>query len=75
MMTFNMWKTKTMRQLLQLYKKYQDPEIDMLIEKLSYLKKRDLITFMKQLHSISRKFPELLELLPSQEELESWLKG
>lgn len=73
-----MWKTLMMRRLLELKKKYQNNQeiienIDALIKKLYYLKSRDIVAFLKLLNDMSKEAPELLELLPKEEEIRAWM--
>ena len=78
-MSFNKWKTKTMHALMLLAQKYQDQPkkratIDYLINKLRYLRSRDLPTFLFSLHYAINDVPELREIIPTTEEIEKMLE-
>lgn len=80
-MTFSEWKAKTMRFLIFFSKECEDQEIkqniDNLIAKLQYLRTRDIANFMFSVHKIAKyyKKPELLNVLPSEEELDEFFKN
>jgi hypothetical protein len=64
--------------LLQLKKKYSGAElaaeIDQLIARLKRLRARDLRSFLAQLSALSERVPEVLEIAPSEEDVERWLR-
>lgn len=80
-MTFSEWKAKTMRFLISFSQKCEDQtlkqNIDNLIAKLQYLRTRDLANFMLSVNKIAEHYkkPELLNILPSEEELDEFFKN
>lgn len=80
-MKFSEWKTLTMRKLLELRKKYEQlgderaaNDIGFLMDKLNYLRSRDLASFMFYVHMLirDRKIVELYDLLPSIDEIKNF---
>ena len=76
---FNEWKTITIARLLELKKNYMEnakaiQTLDAIIYKVHYAKLRDLARVLFLLHAGSSDVPELLDLLPTTEEVEEWLK-
>jgi hypothetical protein len=75
---FSAWKTRAVIRLLQLKKKYSGAElaaeIDQLIARLKRLRARDLRSFLAQLSALSERVPEVLEIAPSEEDVERWLR-
>lgn len=80
MVSFRAWKAITMARLLELKKQYRGNDraeqvIDSVIVKLKNLKARDLISLLDQLHTGSSYVPELLDIVPSPEQVERWVGG
>jgi len=78
-MTFNQWKTLTMHKLISLAKKYRDDRkksttLNALIVKLHHLRSRDLATFLSLLYHASIDVPEVLDLIPSQRQIEKFFE-
>lgn len=80
-MKFSEWKATTMRKLLELRKKYEElgnakavSDLSFLIDKLNYLRSRDLSSFMFYMHIVIRdtKITELYELLPSIDDIKDF---
>jgi hypothetical protein len=75
---FSAWKTRAVIRLLQLKKKYSGAElaaeIDELIARLKRLRARDLCSFLARLSALSARVPELLEVVPAEEDAERWLR-
>jgi tRNA isopentenyl-2-thiomethyl-A-37 hydroxylase MiaE len=75
---FSAWKARAAIRLLQLKKKYSGAElaaeIDELIARLKRLRRRDLHSFLAQLSALSERAPEVLEIAPSEEDVERWLR-
>ncbi|MEM3895423.1 hypothetical protein [Thermofilum sp.] len=75
-MKFNEWKTFTIVKLIKMREESQDEklkeDLNTLLTKLFYAKKRDLTTVFYLMHTIARddNFSKILELIPSPEELE-----
>jgi len=79
-MSFSEWKTKTMVRLINLTKQYSSNakavnDLNTIIVKLKYVKVRDLSTILMYFHLASANVPELLELIPTTEEVEEWFKS
>jgi hypothetical protein len=49
-------------------------EIDKLIARLKRLRRRDLHSFLALLSALSERVPEVLEIAPSEEDVERWLR-
>jgi len=76
--TFSIWKAWAAMRLTALAAKYKDDPkaletLNMLISKLKTLRSRDLAVFIVQLHYAAATVPEIRDLLPSEEEVFSWL--
>ena len=77
--TFSRWKALAMHRLITLAQKYRDDRkkattLNALITKLHYLRSRDLATFLSLIHHASVDVPEVLELIPSVQELKKMLE-
>jgi len=75
---FTVWKTRTMVRLVNLRKQYEKDAkissyIDSVISKLHYAKARDVSRIVFDLHLLSKEVPEVLELIPSEEDVKQWL--
>lgn len=75
---FTVWKARAMVKLVNLRKQYEgDAKIssylDSLISKLHYAKARDISRVIFDLHLLSKEVPEVLELIPSEEDVKQWL--
>jgi len=78
-MSFNKWKTVAMRKLIELSEIYKnDPKrhdtIEVLINKLRYLRSRDLNSFLYLLHNVAKDIPEVKDILPRQDEVEKMME-
>lgn len=77
-MSFSAWKTRAVIRLLQLKRKYSGTElaaeIDWLIARAKRLRRRDLHSFIAQLSKLSDRVPEVLEIVPAEEDVERWLR-
>ena len=76
-MSFSAWKTRAVIRLLQLKRKYsgtEAAEIDWLIARAKRLRRRDLHSFIAQLSKLSDRVPEVLEIVPTEEDVERWLR-
>ena len=74
---FSAWKTRAVIRLLQLKRKYsgaEAAEIDELIARLARLRRRDLRSLLARLSALSERVPEVLEIAPSEEDVERWLR-
>jgi len=76
-MNFSQWKATTIAALINLKKKYEgnmkaQQTLQALIYKLSYLRLRDLAGFLMLLHAGSVDVKELLDLVPSREDVARW---
>lgn len=76
-MSFSAWKTRAVVKLMQMKKKYAGTElggeIDQLIARLKRLRARDLHSFLAAVSALSERAPEVLEIVPREEEVERWL--
>lgn len=73
------WKAKVMIRLLELSERYKDnPEaikaIERIMDKLHYLKTRDIASALLLIHYAAKIVPELLEILPDEETVKEWFK-
>ncbi|MEM4591733.1 MAG: hypothetical protein QW555_07895 [Nitrososphaerota archaeon] len=79
--TFNAWKARTMARLGAIMRNVNDPRarnhVNNLVVKLGELRARDIASFILYLILIFDELGmrELLDLIPSEEDLESWLKS
>lgn len=75
-MKFNEWKTLTIVNLIKMQEEASDEklkeDLNLLLSKLFYAKKRDLTTVFYLMHVIARddNYNKILELIPSPEELQ-----
>jgi len=77
--TFSTWKTQSMVRLIAVKAQYRDNSkvvqaVDNLIAKLQYLKLRDLHSFLAAINFAAQDAPELLSIVPKEEELVSWFE-
>ncbi|MEM2257828.1 MAG: hypothetical protein QXU87_03945 [Candidatus Caldarchaeum sp.] len=80
--TFNAWKARTMSRLGAIIRNVSDPEarkhVNNLIVKLGELRARDISGWIRDLILIANAYPEiaqeLLALIPSEEDIEFWLR-
>jgi hypothetical protein len=77
---FSAWKTRTMLRLINLQAKYKDDHrkavvIEALINKLHYLRSKDLASFLHMLYHASKEIEELGELIPSEGEVLKFKEG
>ena len=77
--SFSAWKAQAVVKLLALEQKYKDnpkarSAIDHLVDRLERLRLDSLASFFADLHRASNEVPELLEILPSEEEVEKWFE-
>jgi predicted transcriptional regulator len=75
---FNAWKAKTMSKLIATAQKYQDNHrktvvLEALINKLHYLRSKDLASFLHMLYHSSKEVEELAELVPSESEISKFI--
>lgn len=75
---FTVWKARAMVKLVNLRKQYENDAkissyLDSLISKLHYAKARDISRVIFDLHLLSKEVPEVLELIPSEEDVKQWL--
>lgn len=79
MSEFSAWKTRAVVKLMQIKKKYAGTElggeIDKLIARLKRLRARDLHSFLAAVSALSERAPEVLEIAPTEEEVERWLRA
>lgn len=75
---FAFWKSKVMRFCVYKYLTTQDPnlrkDLETLMTRLQYARTRDLPTLLYLIHQVSKGLPEILDLLPTEEEIEMWKK-
>jgi len=82
-MSFSEWKTRTLIELLKIYEEIENEEIrheiDSLINKLTYLKSRDLSTWLHLLHGVAKYYEDvrkqLLLLVPDEKLLKHWFSS
>ncbi|MCC6051087.1 MAG: hypothetical protein LM580_10290 [Thermofilum sp.] len=76
--SFSAWKAWATVKLLALKQKYSNPKVrgyvDTLVNRLERLRLDSLASFFADLHRASNEVPELLEILPSEEEVISWFE-
>jgi hypothetical protein len=74
--SFSAWKAWATVKLLALKQKCSDPkvlqDIDYLVNRLERLRLDSLAAFFAELHRASADNEELLEILPSEEEVKAW---
>jgi hypothetical protein len=75
--SFSAWKSKAMLRLLSIKTAHKgnakiEQDVEMLITKLTYLKARDLHSFISLVYQASKDAEELLSILPTEEEVEEW---
>jgi hypothetical protein len=75
---FNAWKAKTMSRLVTIAQKYREDSrkavvLEALINKLHYLRSKDLASFLHMLYHASKDAPELQELIPSEGEISKFI--
>jgi hypothetical protein len=78
--SFSAWKAWAAVKLLALKVKYRDDpkaarDIDYLLDRLERLRLESLAAFLADLHRASNNAPELLEIVPREEEVEAWFEG
>jgi hypothetical protein len=78
--SFSAWKAWATVKLLSLRLKYGDnpkvsSAIDYLVDRLERLRLDSLAAFLADLHRASNDVPELLEILPKEEEVTRWFEG
>jgi predicted transcriptional regulator len=76
---FSAWKTKTMLRLINLQARYKDNHrkavvLEALINKLHYLRSKDLASFLHMLYHSSKEIQELAELVPSEAEISKFIE-
>jgi len=76
---FSAWKARAVIRLAQLKRKYAGDEevcaqLDRLVARLKRLRRRDLNSFLAELIALSGRVPELLEVVPAEEDAERWLR-
>jgi hypothetical protein len=77
--SFSAWKARAAVKLLALKQKYRDnpkvsDAIDYLVNRLERLRLDSLAAFLADLHRASVDCEELLEILPSEEEVSLWFE-
>jgi 4-aminobutyrate aminotransferase-like enzyme len=75
--SFSAWKAQAVLRLIAVKAQYRDnpkvvQTIDNLIAKLQHLKLRDLHSFLATVNFASQDAPELLSIVPSEEEVVRW---
>ena len=77
--SFSAWKSTALLKLLALKANYRDnpkvlQDIDYLVNRLERLRLDGLASFLADLHRASSGAPELLEIIPKEEEVVSWFQ-
>jgi hypothetical protein len=77
--TFAAWKAWAAVKLLSLKRKYRDnpkvvQAVDVLVNRIERLRLDSLAAFLADLHRASTDAPELLEIIPKEEEVVSWFE-
>jgi 4-aminobutyrate aminotransferase-like enzyme len=77
--SFSGWKAQAMVHLIAVKAQYRDnpkvvQAVDNLVAKLQYLKLRDLHSFLATVNFAAQDAPELLSIVPEEEEVESWFE-
>jgi len=78
--SFSAWKAWAAVKLLSLRMKYRDDpkiaqDVDYLVNRLERLRLDSLASFLADLHRASNGAPELLEIVPKEEEVAQWFEG
>jgi len=75
---YRKWKLLLTTKLIEIYKNTDDPELKKkimkMINKVQYVKLKELSSFIRDLFQLSQHYQELKELIPDMETVKSWME-
>jgi hypothetical protein len=77
--SFSAWKSQAMLRLIAIEAAHKGDakikrDVDTLITKLTYLKAKELYTFLALVHEASKDCEDFLNMIPSEEEVIRWIE-